>query len=94
MNPARQVLMSSHSPYFIDWSEDRPEELTLMQEVDGWVEVRNLKDVKDLRYFLEEDAWGQEWVAKFFRTDYALEEAEPPDEYTDDENSEENDFYK
>ncbi len=93
INPTRQVLMSSHSPYFIDWSEDRPEELTLMQEMDGWAELRNLKDVKDLRYFLEEDPWGQEWVAKFFRTDYAVEGGEPSDDYGDEKDSEENDSF-
>ena len=72
-NPGKQVLMSSHSPYFIDWSDELPEELTLMDEKDGWVEFRNLKGVKDLRVFLEEDPWGQDWVNKFFRADYADE---------------------
>jgi len=72
-HPAKQVLMSSHSPYFIDWSDERPEELTLMNEKDGWVEFRNLKGEKDLRIFLEEDPWGQEWVNKFFRADHADE---------------------
>lgn len=86
-NPSKQVLMSSHSPYFIDWSEDKPEELTLMQEFDGWVECLNLKDVKDLRDFLEEDSWGQEWVTKFFRADCADEdvpETQRPTEDSDD----------
>jgi hypothetical protein len=72
-HPGKQVLMSSHSPYFIDWSDDQPEQLTLMNERDGWVEFKNLKGVKDLRYFLEEDSWGQDWVNKFFRADYADE---------------------
>lgn len=72
-NPGKQVLMSSHSPYFIDWSDDKPEELTLMNENAGWVEFRNLKGFSDLRYFLEEDPWGQEWVARFFRAEYADE---------------------
>lgn len=72
-NPGKQVLMSSHSPYFLDWSEERPEELTLMNDDGGWVLFRNLKDVKDLREFLEDDAWGQEWVNQFFRADYADE---------------------
>ncbi len=70
-NPGKQVLLSSHSPYFIDWSEANPEELSLMNEKDGWVECRNLKGVKELRAFLEEDEWGQDWVEKFFRADYA-----------------------
>jgi predicted ATPase len=72
-NPGKQVLMSSHSPYFIDWSDSIPEELTLMMDVDGWTQFRNLKSVGDMRYFLEEDAWGQQWVDKFFRADYADE---------------------
>jgi predicted ATPase len=72
-HPGKQVLMSSHSPYFIDWSDERPEELTLMNEKDGWVEFRNLKGEKELRVFLEEDSWGQEWVNKFFRADHADE---------------------
>lgn len=72
-HPGKQVLMSSHSPYFIDWSDDTPEQLTLMNERDGWVEFKNLKGVKDLRYFLEEDSWGQDWVNNFFRADYADE---------------------
>jgi hypothetical protein len=72
-NPGKQVLMSSHSPYFIDWSDDKPEELTLMNERDGWIEFHNLKGVKELREFLEEDPWGQDWVEKFFRADYADE---------------------
>ena len=42
-HPSKQVLMSSHSPYFIDWSDHKPEELTLMNENAGWVEFRNLK---------------------------------------------------
>jgi predicted ATPase len=71
VNPGKQVLLSSHSPYFIDWSDEIPEELTLMNEKDGWIEFRNLKGVKDLRYFLEEDTWGQDWVASFFRADFA-----------------------
>jgi predicted ATPase len=69
----KQVLMSTHSPYFIDWSDERPEELTLMNERDGWVEFRNLKGEKDLRFFLEEDPWGQDWVNRFFRADHADE---------------------
>jgi len=70
-NPEKQVLMSSHSPYFIDWSDGNAEELTLMQEKDGWVAFKNLKGVKELRCFLEEDSWGQDWVTKFFRADHA-----------------------
>ncbi len=70
-NPNKQILMSSHSPYFIDWSDNASEELTLMLENDGWVELRNLSEVGDLRCFLEEDAWGQDWVSKFFRADFA-----------------------
>ncbi|MBM4326348.1 MAG: hypothetical protein FJ118_04205 [Deltaproteobacteria bacterium] len=77
-NPAKQVLLSSHSPYFIDWSDERPEELTLMTARDGWVEFRNLKGMKDLRYFLEEDPWGKEWVSKFFEADYADEPVSEP----------------
>lgn len=72
-NPGKQVLMSSHSPYFIDWSDSIPEELTLMMDVDGWVQFKNLKSVGELRYFLEEDSWGQQWVNNFFRADYADE---------------------
>jgi predicted ATPase len=80
-NPGKQVLMSSHSPYFIDWSDDRPQELTLMNDRDGWAEFRNLKGVHDLRYFLEEDPWGQEWINRFFRADFADEPLlEAPDE--------------
>ncbi|MBI4966110.1 MAG: AAA family ATPase [Desulfomonile tiedjei] len=87
-HPGKQVLLSSHSPYFIDWSDELPEELTLMNEKDGWVEFRNLKGEKDLRVFLEEDPWGQDWVNKFFRADYAdeplpdvVEEPRQADEY-------------
>lgn len=72
-NPGKQVLMSSHSPYFIDWSDAVPEELTLMMDVDGWIQFRNLKSVGDMRDFLEEDSWGQQWVNKFFRADFADE---------------------
>jgi predicted ATPase len=72
-NPNRQILMSSHSPYFVDWSDNAPEELTLMLENDGWAELRNLASVGDLRSFLEEDPWGRDWVAKFFRADFADE---------------------
>lgn len=72
-HPTKQVLMSSHSPYFIDWSDDKPEELTLMNERDGWVEFRNLKGVPELRDFLEEDSWGVEWINRFFRADFADE---------------------
>ncbi|MGD9817904.1 MAG: AAA family ATPase [Desulfomonilaceae bacterium] len=72
-NPGKQVLMSSHSPYFIDWSDSKPEELTLMMDVDGWIQFMNLKSVGDLRDFLEDDTWGQLWVNKFFRADYADE---------------------
>lgn len=72
-NPGKQVLMSSHSPYFIDWSDNRPEELTLMNEKDGWVEFRNLKGATELRDFLERDPWGQAWVSGFFRADHADE---------------------
>jgi hypothetical protein len=70
-NPNKQVLMSSHSPYFIDWSDNAPEDLTLMLEKDGWVELRNLKGSRDLRHFLEEDPWGRDWVEKFFRAEFA-----------------------
>jgi predicted ATPase len=91
-NPEKQVLISSHSPYFIDWSDDNPEELSLMNEIDGWVECRNLKGVKELRAFLEEDPWGRDWVEKFFRADYAddplpefkPEHREPEDYYYSD----------
>ncbi len=72
-HPSKQVLLSSHSPYFIDWSDDKPEELTLMNERDGWVEFRNLKGVPELRDFLEEDSWGVEWINRFFRADFADE---------------------
>jgi len=72
-NPNKQILMSSHSPYFVDWSDNAPEELTLMLENDGWAEFRNLGGVGDLRSFLEEDPWGRDWVAKFFRADFADE---------------------
>lgn len=70
-HPTKQVLMSSHSPYFIDWSDMNPEELTLMCDRKGWVEFRNLKGVRELRYYLEEDPWGREWVNRFFRADHA-----------------------
>lgn len=70
-NPNKQVLMSSHSPYFIDWSDGNAEELTLMQDRDGWIAFKNLRGVRDLRFFLEEDAWGQNWVAKFFQAEHA-----------------------
>jgi len=86
-NPGKQVLMSSHSPYFIDWSDDKAEELTLMNDRDGWVEFRNLKGVGELRYFLEEDPWGQEWVNSFFRADFAdepLPEIKPLPRQSDD----------
>ncbi len=76
-NPDKQVLISSHSPYFIDWSEERPEELTLMHDRDGWIELRNLKGSKGLRDFLEEDPWGRDWVNQFFRADYADEPLPP-----------------
>jgi predicted ATPase len=80
-NPSKQVLMSSHSPYFIDWSDDRPDELTLMRDNKGWVEFHNLKGVDDLRYFLEDDQWGQKWVSEFFRADFADEPiADAPEE--------------
>jgi predicted ATPase len=72
-NPSKQVMMSSHSPYFVDWSDDRPEELTLMADRNGWIEFQNLKGVSKLQYFLEEDPWGQEWVENFFQADYADE---------------------
>lgn len=72
-HPAKQVLMSSHSPYFVDWSDERPQELTLMNENNGWVEFHNLKEVGDLRSFLEEDPWGQDWINRFFRADFADE---------------------
>lgn len=87
-NPTKQVLMSSHSPYFIDWSDDKPDELTLMDERNGWVEFRNLKGVPDLRDFLEEDPWGQEWINKFFRADFADE----PISGTDDRHEQSDDF--
>jgi hypothetical protein len=79
-NPGKQLLMSSHSPYFIDWSDSRPDELTLMNEKDGWIKFHNLKGVKDLRDFLEEDPWGQDWVANFFRADHADEPLPPYEE--------------
>ncbi len=81
-NSSKQVLMSSHSPYFIDWSYDKPEELTLMMENDGWIDFRNLRTVPDLRNFLEEDQWGQDWVGSFFRADEA---DEPLPEYDGEE---------
>jgi predicted ATPase len=94
-NPDKQVLMSSHSPYFVDWSDENPEELTLMSEIDGWVEFQNLKGVKELRYFLEESEWGQDWVNKFFRADFADEPLPSFDDRTrdveDDEELEEDD---
>lgn len=90
IHPGKQVLMSSHSPYFIDWSDDRPEELTLMNEKDGWVEFRNLKGIPELRDFLEEDPWGQEWVNRFFRADFADEPL--PDMRDDTENPENAEF--
>ena len=79
-NPTKQVLISSHSPYFIDWSDDNPEELTLMTDRDGWVEFQNLKGVEELCQFLEEDSWGQEWVFRFFRADHADEPLDVPEE--------------
>jgi predicted ATPase len=72
-NPEKQVLMSSHSPYFIDWSDERPEELTLMKNNQGWVEFQSLRRIRSLREFLEHDPWGQEWVSSFFRADFADE---------------------
>lgn len=79
-NPSKQVLISSHSPYFIDWSDENPGELTLMTDRDGWVEFQNLKDVDELCQFLEEEPWGQEWVFRFFRADHADEPLDVPDE--------------
>ena len=79
-NTSKQVLISSHSPYFIDWSDADPEELTLMTERDGWVEFQNLKGVEELCEYLEEDPWGQEWVTRFFRADHADEPLDIPDE--------------
>jgi len=72
-NPGKQLLMSSHSPYFIDWSDHKIEELSLMAQKDGWVEFRNLKGVGELRSFLEEDPWGRDWVSGFFKADFADE---------------------
>lgn len=72
-NPGKQLLMSSHSPYFIDWSDHNIEELSLMAQKDGWVEFRNLKGVGELRSFLEEDPWGRDWVSGFFKADFADE---------------------
>jgi predicted ATPase len=89
-NVTKQVLMSSHSPYFIDWSDDKPEELTLMNERNGWVEFQNLKEVGELRFFLEEDPWGQDWVSKFFRADHA---DEPLPEIKDEPKSSEEYYY-
>lgn len=83
-NPGKQVLMSSHSPYFIDWSDDKPEELTLMAERNGWVEFRNLKNVGELRDFLERDTWGREWVSRFFQADHADEPLPETDEEEQD----------
>lgn len=86
-HPGKQILLSSHSPYFIDWSDERPEELTLMNEQDGWTEFRNLKGEQDLRYFLEENAWGQDWVSNFFRADYADEPLPDYDDTSEGENN-------
>jgi len=84
-NPQKQVLTSSHSPYFIDWSDDRPEDLTLMMEQDGWVQFRNLKGAPGLRQFLEDDPWGQDWVAKFFMAGESDESFALPDEESIDD---------
>lgn len=87
-NPEKQVLLSSHSPYFIDWSDEKPEELTLMNNQNGWVEFRNLRGVDTLRNFLEEDEWGRQWVSCFFRADYADDPLpEPPKDTKDSGNS-------
>jgi predicted ATPase len=72
-NTDKQVLMSSHSPYFIDWSDEKPGELTLMNEQAGWVRFHNLKGISTLREFLEDDPWGRQWVEEFFRADHADE---------------------
>jgi predicted ATPase len=84
LNPDKQVLMSSHSPYFIDWSDEHPEELTLMMEKDGWAQFCNLKGVDSLRDFLEDDVWGSSWVEAFFRSDFA---DEPPTNRREDKSS-------
>lgn len=85
-NPGKQILMSSHSPYFIDWSDETPEELTFMADKDGWVEFHNLKSSETLRTFLEEDPWGRDWVSRFFRAEHADEPVpEIKEESGDDE---------
>lgn len=89
-HPTKQVLLSSHSPYFIDWSDDKPYELTLMNDSQGWVEIRNLKEVEDLRDFLEDDPWGQEWVDRFFRADFA----EEPVAYGEEGSNDPKEYYK
>ncbi len=91
VNPDKQILLSSHSPYFIDWSDNAPEELTLLQEKDGWVELRNLMGVGDLRCFLEDDPWGRSWVSKFFSADFA-DDPVPEFDLCDDSGDQENDF--
>jgi predicted ATPase len=68
-NPEKQVLLSSHSPYFVDWSDSTPEELTLIMERHGWAQLNNLKGIDSLRDFLEENEWGAQWVDAFFRAD-------------------------
>jgi hypothetical protein len=35
--------------------------------------------MRDLRYFLEEDAWGKEWVSKFFEAEFADEPVSEPE---------------
>jgi len=56
-----------------------------MMEQDGWVQFRNLKGAPGLRQFLEDDPWGQDWVAKFFMAGESDESFALPDEESIDD---------
>jgi len=55
-----QILMTSHSPYLIDFLE--PEEIVLTRRENGYTETARLDEVPDIRRWLENLSPGELWT--------------------------------
>jgi len=56
-----QVIMTTHSPYFVDLFHDRPEDVVIVEKEGLWSKFQRLSDMPDFNEILHDAHLGEAW---------------------------------
>jgi hypothetical protein len=58
-----QVIVTTHSPYFLDLFKDHPEEIVIAERVDSEARFERLSDRADIQDILADSPLGDVWYS-------------------------------